>query len=111
MWIWRSQAFCESHEWYIAIGRCVTAASGYLQVARLHLQRHVQNGSGSNQRLDARAQVLGGWRPARFALRRRAEALQHLAPRGWMGTGSAKRMQARALRPLHVALVPVGMYW
>jgi hypothetical protein len=28
LWIWRSQAFCESHEWYIAIGRCVIAASG-----------------------------------------------------------------------------------
>ena len=27
-WIWRSQAFCESHEWYIAIGRCVTAERG-----------------------------------------------------------------------------------
>ena len=23
--IWRSHAFCEPHEWYIAIGRCVSA--------------------------------------------------------------------------------------
>ncbi len=28
LWIWRSHAFCESHEWYIAIGRCVMALSG-----------------------------------------------------------------------------------
>ena len=26
--IWRSHAFCESHEWYMNIGRCVTAWNG-----------------------------------------------------------------------------------
>ena len=30
VWIWRSHAFCEPQEWYIAIGRWVMAKNGYL---------------------------------------------------------------------------------
>ena len=33
MWIWRSQAFCESQAWYMAMGRCVTALSGKAAVS------------------------------------------------------------------------------
>ena len=46
-WIWRSQAFCESQEWYIAIGRWVIAWSGKPRVARASSNGGYQNGSGS----------------------------------------------------------------
>jgi hypothetical protein len=40
-WIWRSQAFCEPQEWYIAIGRWVIACSGKPLVVRLALERRI----------------------------------------------------------------------
>ena len=47
-WIWRSQAFCESQEWYMAIGRCVTAASGYRsRSVACTSSAGYQNGKGS----------------------------------------------------------------
>ena len=46
--ICRSHAFCESHEWYIIIGRCVSAVSGYLtQSVSPDSSDGYQNGSGS----------------------------------------------------------------
>ena len=75
LWIWRSQAFCESHEWYIAIGRCVMAWSGYAVVSTAASSSGAcQNGSGSNQVAIRSRRCSGGWRPAvwPFAARRNA---------------------------------------
>ena len=46
--ICRSHAFCESHEWYIIIGRWVIACNGYLsRESRALSSGSYQNGSGS----------------------------------------------------------------